>query len=187
MPFAAIQNFSVAQDFLYLCAALIKMVRTRIIAVLDFFYPPFSSMMDRKTFRYAACGGANTVLDIFIYFISFHFILKKQIVHLPFIAISPHIAAFIIAFLVSFPTGFILMRTVVFTDSNLRGRVQLIRYFMLVMICILLNYTFIKLLVEQLHFYPTVAKIITTVIVVGFSYLSQKHFTFRVRNMSRET
>ncbi len=157
------------------------MLRNKIIAVLDLFYPPFSGIMDQKTFRYAACGGANTILDILIYFISIHFILKKQVVHLSFIAISPHIAAFIIAFLVSFPTGFFLMRTIVFTDSNLRGRVQLLRYFMLVTICFILNYMFIKLFVEQLHFYPTIAKIITTGIVVAFSYLSQKHFSFRVR------
>jgi putative flippase GtrA len=160
------------------------MIRQKIIAILDSFYPPFGVIMDKKTFRYAACGGANTVLDIMVYFISYHFVLKKQILHFSFFAISPHIAAFFMAFLVSFPTGFFLMRAVVFTDSNLRGRVQLVRYFMLVLICILLNYTLIKLFVEQLHIFPTIAKTITTVIVVAFSYLSQRHFTFRVRDVS---
>jgi putative flippase GtrA len=42
-----------------------------------------------------------------------------------------------------------------------------------------LNYIFIKLFVEQFHLYATVAKILTTVIVVSFSYLTQKNFTFR--------
>jgi putative flippase GtrA len=150
--------------------------------MLDFFYPMFSRVMDRQTFRYAACGGTNTLLDIFIYFIAYNFILHKEVVHLGFTAISPHIAAFLIAFLVSFPTGFFLMRTVVFTESNLRGRIQLFRYFVLVVCCLFLNYVFIKLFVEQFHLYPTVAKILTTVIVVGFSYLSQKHFTFKVKS-----
>jgi putative flippase GtrA len=57
--------------------------------------------------------------------------------------------------------------------------VQLFRYFVLVLICLLLNYIFIKLFVEQFHIYPTVAKIFTTVIVVSFSYLTQKHYTFK--------
>jgi putative flippase GtrA len=83
------------------------------------------------------------------------------------------------AFMVTFPIGFMLMRHVVFNDSILRGRVQLVRYIMMVAVCILLNYIFLKLFVEQFHFYPTVAKILTTMIVVVFSYLTQRHFTFK--------
>jgi putative flippase GtrA len=154
------------------------MLRYRIQAVIDFFYPPFSKIFDRETFRYAACGGSNTMLDIFLYFISYHFILQKKFVHTPFIAISPHIAAFIMAFVITFPIGFFLMRTVVFTESNLRGRVQLMRYFSVVMASLLLNYVFIKVLVEHLHFYPTIAKIITTGVVIVFSYFSQRKFSF---------
>ncbi|HTN05402.1 GtrA family protein [Agriterribacter sp.] len=150
-----------------------------IISVLDFLYIPFEKIIDRQTFRYIACGGSNTVMDIVIYFISYHFILQKQIVHTPLISISPYIAAFIISFLVTFPTGFLLMRNIVFPGSSLRGRVQLFRYFMLVVVCVLLNYIFIKLFVEWFHIYPTVAKIWTTAIVISFSYLTQRHFTFK--------
>jgi putative flippase GtrA len=135
--------------------------------------------MPLQTFRYIACGGANTLIDILIYFVSYNYILHKQFVYTPVIVISPYIAAFIMAFAVSFPLGFYLNRNVVFTGSSLRGRVQLFRYMMLVIICILLNYIFIKLFVEQFGIFPTVAKILTTVIVVSFSYLTQKHFTFK--------
>ena len=136
--------------------------------------------MPLQTFRYAACGGANTLLDIFIFFISFNYILHKQILHLGFLAFEPYIAAFLIAFCVSFPTGFILMRHIVFPESRLRGKVQLFRYFLLVVICIWLNYFFIKLFVETFHIFPTIAKILTTFIVVSFSYITQKYFTFKV-------
>lgn len=149
-----------------------------VTSVIDFFYPPFSKVFDKQTFRYAACGGGNTLLDIFLYFVSYNFILHKQVVETPFIAISPHIAAFMMAFVITFPVGFFLMRSVVFTESNLRGRVQLVRYFSVVMVSLLLNYIFIKLMVEYFHFYPTIAKIITTVIVIVFSYFSQRKFSF---------
>ncbi|RYF37799.1 MAG: GtrA family protein [Chitinophagaceae bacterium] len=155
-------------------------MKNLIISVIDFFYPPFRRLMPLQTFRYIACGGGNTVLDILIYFLSYNFILDKEIVHTPLGAISPYIAAFIIAFVVSFPTGFYLNRNIVFTGSTIRGRVQLFRYFLLVSACIALNYIFIKLFVEQFGFYPTVAKLFTTVIVVSFSYLTQKKFTFKV-------
>ena len=150
-----------------------------IIAVLDLFYIPFERIMDRQTFRYIACGGGNTLMDIVIYFITYNFVLQKQIVHTSVISISPYIAAFIISFLITFPTGFFLMRNIVFTGSSLRGRVQLFRYFMLVVVCVFLNYIFIKLFVEVFHFYPTVAKICTTAIVISFSYLTQRNFTFK--------
>lgn len=154
-----------------------------LVGIIDVFYPPFRFLMDRKTFRYLACGGSNTLLDIFLYFITYNFILQKNPLDLSFLVISPHIAAFIISFSITFPLGFLLMRYVVFTDSDLKGRVQLFRYMILVSICILLNYIFLKFFVEYLHFYPTVSKIFTTVIVVVFSYYSQRYFTFKVQEV----
>ena len=158
-------------------------MKETITSIIDFFYPPFKKVMDIKTFRYLACGGGNTVLDIFIYFISYNFILDKNIVHLPFIAVSPHIAAFIISFSITFPLGFFLMRNIVFTGSYLRGRIQFIRYLMLVLVCILLNYIFIKLFVEHFGIYPTVAKILTTGIIITFSYITQRNFTFKTETV----
>ena len=154
-------------------------MKNLVTSTIDLFYPPFRKLVPVQTFRYIVCGAGNTFLDILVYFITYNYILRKQNVYTPLVVVSPYIAAFFIAFLVSFPTGFYLNRNVVFTGSALKGRVQLFRYFLLVMICIILNYIFIKLFVEQFHLFPTVAKVLTTVIVVSFSYLTQKHFTFK--------
>ena len=156
-----------------------KMAKKVIISVIDFFHPLVSRWMPLQTFRYAACGGANTLLDIVMYAIAYNFILHKQDLNIGFFVFKPHIASIIIAFLVSFPTGFFLMRNIVFTQSTLQGRLQLFRYFVLVVICLFLNYVFIKLFVEQFHIYPTIAKVLTTIIVVSFSYLTQKNYTFK--------
>ncbi len=155
------------------------MAKKLIISFIDFFHPLVSKWMPLQTFRYAACGGANTLLDIVMYAIAYNFILHKQDLNIGFFVFKPHIASIIIAFLVSFPTGFFLMRNIVFTQSTLQGRVQLFRYFVLVVVCLFLNYIFIKLFVEQLHIYPTIAKVLTTIIVVSFSYLTQKNYTFK--------
>ncbi|MGQ7868930.1 GtrA family protein [Sunxiuqinia sp. sy24] len=154
--------------------------KTFVLDKIDWFYPLFRPILDLQTFRYLAVGGANTLLDIFLYFISYNFIIDKQIVHLSSqVAISPHIAAFIIAFLITFPLGFMLMRGLVFPDSIIRGRIQLVRYFSVAMLNIILNYVLLRLLVEQFHFFPTVSKIITTGIVIIVSYLLQRFFTFK--------
>lgn len=162
-------------------------MRGLILNVIDFFYPPFRVFMPLQTFRYAACGGFNTVVDISLYIIAIRYFFTDSVVQIGFIAMKPHIAAFLASFCVSFPLGFYFSRYVVFTESTLRGRVQLIRYFVLVVACIGLNYIFIKFFVEQLHLDPAIAKIFTTVIVVTFSYLSQKHFTFKVKTIKIHT
>ena len=142
--------------------------------------------MPVRTFRYAVCGGSNMFLDIFIYFISYNYILHKQILDLGFIAFKPHIAALWMAFFVSFPVGFLLSKYIVFDTSQLRGRVQLFRYLLIVGVNLILNYAFLKTLVEYFGFYPTIARIFTTCIIVTFSFLSQKHFTFKERKESHE-
>jgi len=159
------------------------MIKKWITDLIDFFYPPFSKLMPIQTFRYAVCGGTNTLLDIFLYFISYHFILHERFIDLGIVTISPYILSFLMSFSISFPTGYLLNKNIVFPNSVLLGRVQLFRYFLLVVICLGLNYVFIKLFVEQFHLYATVAKILTTIIVVSFSYLTQKNFTFKVGGM----
>jgi putative flippase GtrA len=155
------------------------MVKKWITDCIDFFYPPFSKLMPIQTFRYAACGGTNTLLDIFMYWFSYHYILHEHNTNLRLFTASPYELSVVIAFSISFPTGYLLNKNIVFPQSTLQGRVQLFRYFLLVCICLGMNYIFIKLFVEQFHLYATVAKIFTTVIVVSFSYLTQKHFTFK--------
>jgi putative flippase GtrA len=138
--------------------------------------------MPLQTFRYAVCGGGNMVFDIVLYFISYNFILRKQILNLGFIAFEPYTAALWMAFIISFPTGFLLSKYIVFNASQLRGRIQLFRYVLIVAINLVLNYSIIKVLVEMMHFYPTIARFFATCFVVTFSYLSQKHFTFKTTN-----
>ncbi len=157
------------------------MVKTGILSLIDFFYPPFKRLMPINTFRYAACGGGNVALDISLFFVFYNFVYRKQVLELGFIAFQPHIAAFLSSFIITFPVGFLMSKYIVWTDSNIRGHVQLFRYFVIVLMNLLFNYFFIKLFVEYFRVYPTIAKLMTTVLVVIFSYLSQKHYTFKVK------
>lgn len=154
-------------------------IRAAILGLVDFFYPPFKPFMNLQTYRYAACGGGNTAFNIFLFFITHNFILRNKVLHLGSIAISSHIAAFLIAFCITFPIGFYLSMFVIFHGSYLRKRIQLIRYFAVAIACILLNYVLLKLFVDVWHWYPTPSLMVTTAVVVTFSYLSQKHFSFK--------
>ena len=158
-------------------------VRKGVLGIVDFFYPPFQKFMPIQTYRYAACGGGNTLLNILIFFITYNFILNREIVEVGPFAISAHIASFLIAFVFTFPIGFYLSMYVVFQGSYLKRRIQFLRYFLVALSCIVLNYVLLKLFVDGLGLYPTPSLILTTVFVITFSYLSQKHFSFKNSNI----
>lgn len=150
--------------------------------------------MPLQTFRYAACGGGNTLLNIFLYFILYNYILtqkylpgyitydapnKQQVLHIAALSLTTHIAAYFIAFLITFPIGFYLSMYVVFPGATMRRRVQLFRYLLVVLICIGLNYGFLKLFVDVFKWYPTPSLMLTAVLVVLFSYVAQRSFSFK--------
>lgn len=156
-------------------------IRSIILSVVDFFYPIFKRIMPLQTFRYAACGGFNTVLGIALYFVAFHYIFLTETVQITErFAISRHIAAdFLFAFWISFPIGFYLSRYVVFQESKLPRRIQLFRYFVVVCGAIGLNYFFLKLFVDFFGIDGPIAKILTSGFIIAFSYVSQRNYSFK--------
>lgn len=145
--------------------------------------------MPIQTYHYAACGGGNTVFNIFLYHIFYNYVLHKQVLHLGFIAFKPHVAAFIMAFVITLPIGFYLSMYVVFQGSYLRRRVQAIRYSLVALGCVVLNYVLLKFFIEVLGWYkhPTLSLMATAVFVILFSYLSQRFYSFRTVKSSHPT
>lgn len=158
--------------------------RNLILVAVDFFYPLFKKIMPLQTYRYAACGGGNTLLDIALFLTSYTYIFHEQPFHplpslLPNLIVSAHIAAFLISFSITFPIGYYLSRYVVFQQTTGSKVTQLTKYIFVVSICIMLNYGFLKIFIEVFKWHALVAKLLTTMLVVSFSYISQKHFTFK--------
>ncbi len=131
-------------------------------------------------FRYGITGVANVLFDWVLYFAFYNFILSREDLHLGILTFSAPIAALACSFPISFLSGFLLQKYVTFSASSLRGRVQLIRYLMVVLLNLGLNYGGLKLFVEVWHFYPTPSKMIITVIATLISYIGQKKFTFQI-------
>lgn len=164
----------------------IHSARDLVLPLIDFFYPPFKKLMGLQTFRYAASGSINTALGYIIFYITFKFIFQGKPVDLGFYVVEAHTASLLVSFCICFPFGFFLMKYVVFTDSKMKGRVQLFRYFMLYVFNLGFNYVLLRLFVETLKIYPTIAQVITTVIIILFSYIVQRNFTFRIRDAEEE-
>lgn len=151
----------------------------QISSLIDVFYPPFRKIMPLQTFRYAACGGANTILGLTLYAISLRYIFDKQVFYLGISAFKAHNAALFFSSCIVFCVGFLLNKYVVFITSELRGRIQLFRYFISFFFNLCVNYFLLKILVEFLYWDPFLSQIITTVIIIALSYMTQKHFSFK--------
>ncbi len=158
-------------------------IRDLVIRIIDWFYFPFLHFIPREVFRYGVTGGLNTILDLTLYFVFYRYILDMQIVDLGFVAISAYIAAFLMVFPITFITGFILAKYVTFNASELKGRIQLFRYGLTVFGAIILNYIFLKIFVEYFGWYATFSKGVTTIIVVIYSYISQRYFSFKTAQL----
>ncbi len=137
-------------------------------------------------FRYLSCGGLNVVFDWLLFALFYNFIIQKQIIDLEFIAFTPHIAALLATFPITLLSGFYLSKFVSFEGSDLRGRVQLFRYLLVVAGCLIINYFCLKLFVDGMQIFPTPAKMITTVFTTIFSYVMQKNYTFEQKKQGKK-
>lgn len=163
---------------------LATIVKFLIDKIIEWFYGPFKRYIPLETFRYGVTGGLNLVLDTVLYFVFYHYILDKKFIDLGFVVVSPHIAAFLIVFPITFTTGFLLAKYITFTASPIRGRVQLFRYGVTVCGSIILNYILLKGFVEYLYIWPTIAKVLTTGVVIIYSYMIQRYYTFKTAKLT---
>ena len=149
--------------------------------ILDLFYPLVRRVLDKTTYYYAACGGGNLVLSWLLFFVFFQFLFQKQVFYIDWInySLSAYTLSSFLCFLISFGVGFLLMKYVVFTESELKGRIQLFRYGLSSLLTWFAHWVILKLFIEWLGFYPSIANVISSCIVVLISYLLQKKFTFK--------
>lgn len=150
-----------------------------LISLIDTLYiKPLERVISRQMFGYFLCGAANMALDTLWYFLTYHYVVMERNIDLGIVVISPHIAALIIVFPITFFTGFLLNRYVAFRATQQRTTKQLFRYALSVVGSILLNYALMKLFVELCYVWPTIAKMMTTIIVALYSFLAAKYFSF---------
>lgn len=161
-------------------------MRNAILAFIDFFHPPFKKYISQHNFRYLATGGSAFVFGYVAYYLSYKFLFHTEEVNFLFFTLKRETAALIVDFAFVIPYSFILNRYVVFTHSEIKGRIQLFRFLNLQFINMLLNVVMLKFFVEILGIYPTVSRLVIAFLIAGFSYLYQHYFTFGVKKLGKK-
>lgn len=145
---------------------------------VDFFYFPPLRFIPQLTFRYAAVGGLNLLYGIVQYWFIYNFILYQKDVNLGIVVISAPIFAFLLNFVITFLTGFWLMKYVAFHHSRLSGIRQIMLYSAVVAINIGVNYFGLKILISA-GVYPSIANVLIQPVAVTISYFLNSRVTFR--------
>ncbi|MDQ7948298.1 MAG: GtrA family protein [Pedobacter sp.] len=153
--------------------------RTYLLRFIDFFYPPFRRIIGLQTFRYLVCGGSNALLNLIVFSFSYNVLFLHQEINLLGLTITRYIAAYMVALSISFPVGFCLNKFVVFQQSNLMGRTQLIRYGALAITNIFLDYSLLHLLIGYWKLWATPSQAFIIILLSLISYFYQTYFSFK--------
>jgi hypothetical protein len=158
-----------------------KTVSDYLRGFLDIFYPIVKKIFSKTTYYYAVCGASNMVLSWLLFYLFYNFVFHQQKWQVPILNLYIHAytISVTICFVISFIIGFTLLKYVVFTASEIKGRIQLFRYGISAIISFLLSYAILSLLIEGFGVYPSVSNIIASVVVTIISYLIQRNFTFK--------
>lgn len=154
-------------------------MRKLLLLIIDFFYPLFARWFSVRTYRYLASGCITAGTAILGYFIIYNYLLNQQSIRVYGLLITAHTLALFLNSLLTFSVGFILNKYLVFTASTLKGRIQLFRYGTVFVGNILMNLALLKILVEGLGVFPSIANGLITILLALISYFLQKHFSFR--------
>lgn len=158
---------------------ILLMTAKSITSFIDLFYPLVKRWIPVQLYRYGVCGAGNMCFEWVLYFLLYNFVVGHENVDFGWVVVSPHILTLCITFPITLSTGFFLAKYVTFKSSSLAEASQWWRYLLVWVVNLLINYSGIKVLVEEWGFYPTPSKMLLTFFTVILSYICQRYFTFK--------
>ena len=138
------------------------------------------NFLDNKVIRYFFSAGMATGVDVTAYFMCYNYIFLKtdqDIFNL--IVLSAPTASLAISYSLGLMTNFLITKYMVFTESDLRGIHQLMRYIIVAILILILNYLLMSFLISGLEWYPTISRIISAVSIGFLSFVIHKLYSFR--------
>jgi putative flippase GtrA len=164
------------------------MIKHFIRQLLKLFYPLVKKLMPFQVYAYLAVGAANTLLNIVLFAILYRAIAYSTGLHVSGFNISTLAVeiATVISFLISAFTGFWLSRNFAFTDANNEKNEkakQFGKYFLVSLQGQFFDYLITKALILFLAMDPTIAYLISTIIMLTINYFLQKYYTFKDRKI----
>lgn len=159
-------------------------LKSSISAVLLLFYQLiFRKFLNFQVYSYLVIGVFNTAWNILLFHIFYYHILPAKL-NQPWDFLPTHTLALILAFCLTAPIGFYLMRNFTFTQGTQSALIQFVKYIYVLLQGLGLESLIVYAMVEFMqiekfiHSGATVAKICASAIVATINFFLQRYFTF---------
>lgn len=139
-------------------------------------------LLKLKVVRYFFTAITATVVDVSVYFLAYNYVIQKRDMHLDLLTITAPTLSLGISFCFGITTNFTLTKLFVFKESDLRTRYQFIRYIMVALAMLVLNYVLMSILIRQIGWYPTPSRAFAAISIGVLSFTLHKLYSFRVSN-----
>lgn len=117
-------------------------------------------------------------MGLLVYFVCYQYLFRETVFDLGFYAFKAHSASLFCSFLITFPIGFFFARFVVF-DNSFKNQGPTVPLFHDLLVQPFLNYLLLKIFVELLAWHAVIAQFMTVLMVVAFSFVAQRNFSFQ--------
>lgn len=128
--------------------------------------------------RFVLSAGTGFVVDIICFYLFYHNIFEKRY----YWVLGMHLRNFTVSLAVSFFLGvlvnFLMTRYIVFTESKTSFSKQFFRFTAVAIIGFFANQFLLEIFVNQLNFYPPVARPIAALSLFFASFFIHKAFSF---------
>ena len=126
-------------------------------------------ILQNKIFRYFVSAGLATWVDITVYFLAYNYLYQKM-----------DIEVFDMYTISAATASFLITRYLVFSESELEFHKQLFRYVLVALLVLALNWGFMRILIRELEWYPTISRAVSALVIGMLSFVIHKTFSFKV-------
>ncbi len=141
-------------------------------------YQLLSNVWRVQLFRYLLVAGTAFLVDAFIYFIMYDFVLNEQSVFIGSFEIRAAMFSLLISFTFGFFVNFLLSKFLVFEKVN-NTEIQLLRFILSAGVTFIGNYLLMHLLIEKYFIQAFIARCISAVTFAIVSFVAHKLFSFK--------
>ncbi len=138
-------------------------------------------ILEHRIFKFLISGVISAGVDLTVFSIFYNLVFFKQTVNLYGWVLNPYSAALIISYSCGAVTSFSINKFFVFSDSR-SWKMQLLRFVPVNLLAFAANFVLLKFFVEFLHFWPTVGRAGSAILVAFVTFNLHKHFTFQTKN-----
>lgn len=139
-------------------------------------------ILQNKIFRYFVSAGLATWVDITVYFLAYNYLYQKMDIEVfDMYTISAATASLFLSYTFGLLTNFLITRYLVFSESELEFHKQLFRYVLVALLVLALNWGFMRILIRELEWYPTISRAVSALVIGMLSFVIHKTFSFKIR------